>query len=792
MNGENSSRLSCRFKPRRPLIQWGVRLGFLAALAAISTVLYGRLAEPWLRSLVIDEFARRGYSVSMESLGFDASGAVVAHNATLNRPGDTMREIVAVDRVAIALNWGAALRGGTAIDHLTVRNARLRLPQREGPFSTLENLDARIQLSESQLRVSRAEWRVGPLIVAAHGTVLNPGALPLPSPTPRKPGADHPGASLEDLLGQIQFARPARLEIDFHADGANPAAANVRATLRTGEGHFGGYSFRELTADAVLQSGSLELREFRLRDAKGQLAASGRWLPERNQIEARLISDMDLPGLARYALHAIPTVKMPTEVFDLLTFDKAPRIDASVSATLGPERTLSVIGRFEAPQVDVAGETLHALRADFSWDGGRTLIRNLHLEHTSGRLTGQMLLTRETFRAALSSSINPNILRAFTTGRARKALEEWDFIDPPLIEVELAGSKPTIANLRGSGRFRAGRVAFRGVEVLRGSADLSFQDGAFTYENFWVERPEGFAAGTMTYDFPGKEIRLQDVVSTLDPYETCLWIDPNLRTVLEAYRFRQPPALNCDGRVQFDGRTDNDLVVMLNAPAGLEYWLLQRWLPVERVTARLHFDGLDLKVGDLRAQVYGGRVTGDTTVSLRPKDKSFACNVQFENVNFEPMATLYFDYRDSQGLLQGRYAFSGRYDDMSSLDGQGAVEIRDGDIFAIPYFGPLSGILSEIIPGVGFSRATLATATFQTRDGIVYTDDFEVRGVGFTMIGGGWLDFPRDKMDFNVRVNMRGAPGLLLFPMSKLFEYTSTGLMSEPKWRAKRFTSDSE
>jgi hypothetical protein len=49
-------------------------------------------------------------------------------------------------------------------------------------------------------------------------------------------------------------------------------------------------------------------------------------------------------------------------------------------------------------------------------------------------------------------------------------------------------------------------------------------------------------------------------------------------------------------------------------------------------------------------------------------------------------------------------------------------------------------------------------------------------------------------MDMSVRINARGIPGLVLFPVSKLFEYVSTGSVSKPEWRPKiipRFGSGS-
>ena len=40
-------------------------------------------------------------------------------------------------------------------------------------------------------------------------------------------------------------------------------------------------------------------------------------------------------------------------------------------------------------------------------------------------------------------------------------------------------------------------------------------------------------------------------------------------------------------------------------------------------------------------------------------------------------------------------------------------------------------------------------------------------------------------LDLSVRINAKGIPGLVLFPVSKLFEYVSTGTVSDPEWLPK-------
>ena len=92
------------------------------------------------------------------------------------------------------------------------------------------------------------------------------------------------------------------------------------------------------------------------------------------------------------------------------------------------------------------------------------------------------------------------------------------------------------------------------------------------------------------------------------------------------------------------------------------------------------------------------------------------------------MADLYFKYETARGHLSGTYDWTGLGSDARSMRGKGSAQVTDGDIFAIPIFGPLSGILSAIIPGVGYSLAHKANASFTVKEGVIHTDDFKVSG----------------------------------------------------------------
>jgi hypothetical protein len=157
--------------------------------------------------------------------------------------------------------------------------------------------------------------------------------------------------------------------------------------------------------------------------------------------------------------------------------------------------------------------------------------------------------------------------------------------------------------------------------------------------------------------------------------------------------------------------------------------------------------------------------------------------VELNSVDFETLTRLYFDYKGSKGVVSGRYKFSFVPASPKLMQGQGNLLVENGDVFAIPVLGPLSAVLGSIVPGTGYQTAREATCDFRVANGEIRTDNLNVTGQGFSMIGQGSLFYLRDAMDFSVRINAQGVPGILLYPVSKLLEYVSDGKLSDPQWR---------
>jgi hypothetical protein len=200
----------------------------------------------------------------------------------------------------------------------------------------------------------------------------------------------------------------------------------------------------------------------------------------------------------------------------------------------------------------------------------------------------------------------------------------------------------------------------------------------------------------------------------------------------------------------------------------------------------LLFTNNRLQIVDLRGGLLSGTVRGNADISLTPHDSRYRADISVNGINFPLLTDLYYNYKTAHGQLSGTYDFTGLGSDARKMNGRGKVEVTDGDVFAIPIFGPLSGILNHIVPGSGYSIARKASASFKINDGVIHTGDFEAAATLFSMLGHGDIHFLDDKLDFDLRMNMKG-PGVLLTPVYKLFEYTGEGSLKKPDWHPKRF-----
>src|SRR5207253_985154 len=108
-------------------------------------------------------------------------------------------------------------------------------------------------------------------------------------------------------------------------------------------------------------------------------------------------------------------------------------------------------------------------------------------------------------------------------------------------------------------------------------------------------------------------------------------------------------------------------------------------------------------------------------ISLTKNDQRYRAVMTVDHVDFPKLTDLYFKYKTAVGLMNGRYEWTGSGNEARTMNGKGEVEVRNGDVFAIPLFGPLSDILNKIMPGVGYRVARKANMSFTIKDGMAKT-----------------------------------------------------------------------
>ncbi len=757
-------------------------------LVAAGTVYLNRvgLSAKW-RDRVSSEFRRLGLEIEIGRLTVHPLRGLIAKDVSILDPDDANERLVTVNHLGLHINLAGALRHIDFIDAVDLRHARISIPldrdEKDGPRLRGEDVSALIYFSPGRVQVNRAEGLFHGIHISASGALLNPHLSRRSDREKETHKQRNDRITLtrrifSELDGLHFSGAPPKLDVEFSGDLSMLETLRIdRLHLRTGAVARDQWIISRTELLLTYASGRILVQRLRIGDPTGSLVADGHFDTATGAGSARVRSTL--------ALRAFLDELLRKHKLADLRFYVPPTIEAEVSLDPKCATPLRVIGHTALGRFGFRSVIFEGLGAGFSWDGNRLFVKDLELRHKSGTAKADLFMAPGDFRMNLESHIDPLIALPFAEGKAAQFLSEWQFGKPPHVRLRARGTAPDIAKLSAEGDLTLTNTTFRGTSLHRMTSKVEIRDGAATYRDFRIERAEGVATGTFVYDFGKGEARMEGIRSTLNPIDIIVWVDPKMQKVIEPYRCRSTPTLAIDGTVKLGKKPNNKFRILVDCPKGMHYEFIGKDLPFDRVTGTLDFVGSRLKLKEVRGTLYGGIVNADADISIIQEDPAHSAYIRLSDVDFPSITNLYFDYKDSKGQLAGFYRFNILAGDARKMTGQGRVEVTDGNVFAIPVLGPLSGILNAIVPGMGIANARRAVADFTIRDGVINTKNFDVLGQGFSMIGGGDLYFLDDKMDFSVRINAQGLPGVLLFPVSKFFEYVSSDSLSRPNWRPK-------
>jgi hypothetical protein len=737
------------------------------------------------RDRVSEELHKRGVEASIQRLTLDPVRGLIAQNVRIYDFKNRENTLAVISEVALDINYAALLHHQPFLNALDVRGAELTIPNPAAapgtPKTQIKELRAHVYFPPEQIYVSQAEGIFCGLRISATGQLIKRSDY-----KPSEEISDEEWRQrlllvhrVADELRRFSFPGDApALQVKFSGDLSQFETVHAEATLSGDRLRRGDYEMANLSLTAEWANQTLHINQCSWTDNAGSFSGRATWSRETGAAEFQGRSTLD-------AKRFLDAVGFPQLLADV-TLNAPPLLELSGAANFaGDKPKVSVIGRLAVERFSYKTVPLLKLTADFSWDGERGMIRELRLRHESGELRGDLLDAPNDFRLTLDSAIDPVVFRAFTSPEMGRFLAEWVWTRPPSIRFALHGTGRDPATWTGEGSIATQRTRFRGAWMNEASAALRLENGAFHLDNLRVVRDEGTGTGAIAYDFAHHEVRFKDIKSNLRLTEAIVWVDPKYFKEVVPYKFRQPPSVVVNGVFQFQGGNDH-IEIKVDAPTGMEYVFLGKTLPFDRVTGRLLFTNNRLQLIDIDGKLFNGSVRGGADISLARNDNHYRANMILENVDFPRLADLYFKYQTKHGRLNGAYEWTGVGSEAQQMQGAGTANVTEGDIFAIPIFGPLSELLSAIIPGAGYSLARQAKSTFTIKNGVIHTDDFKVSGKLFGMVGHGDIHFLDDKLDFDVRIEAGGA-GVLLTPMYKLFEYKGEGSIAKPNWHPKRF-----
>ena len=762
----------------------------LFALVAVALLASGWYAydrgftRKW-RNYVAGEFRRRGIELWLSRLTLDPFRGIIAKNVQVYDAKDRRRTIAVIDEMRLVINWANLAQGKTFLDALDLTDASLSLPvdpaNPRGPKVDINGLSGRLFLPPQQVYLSRLEADLYGLHLTASGRLINPQKFhrePPDDPTKAPQFAKIAAQVIAELRAVTYSGPPPQIDLRFSGDLADPDRLFAEVTLWAEHVAYKEVRLETLYVSADFRDGRIEVKQLAASDKSGAMRISGDYDVASKSVALIARSTLDLAPVAR--------AFAPTPALNELAFRGAPTLDLTARAAFGGAPDFQLLGHINAPRFTYKSVDFEGGSADFSWDGQRWSARDVRIAHHTGEITGDILQVPGDTHTRLKSTINPKVIRPLLSGAAAEWFSQFDFADPAKIEAEAQGVRLDAESLTGHVALELGRASYRGVAAESASAELNFANRKLVIDPLLVTRSEGRGSGALTFDFARDEVRIDKVRTSLHPAEIVVWVNPEFLKDIAPYRFgKRPPNLAIDGVVHTKGGNSTKLSIDVDAPGGMDYTFLKHELHCSQISGKLAFTNTGMKIDDLSASLFGGRLRGDAEISLVREKPGHTVEMRLENVDFQSLTKLYFGYDNAKGRLNGTYRFTGRGDNPRAMQGLGNLAVADGDIFAIPFLGPLSGVLNSIVSGMGSDVARKATASFSIGNGVIKTDDLVVEASSFSMFGNGDLNFVDDQMDFSVRINARGLPGVLLFPVSKLFEYVADDKLSKPKWRSK-------
>jgi hypothetical protein len=456
------------------------------------------------RTFIVQEFRKAGVEVHIRRLTLDPFRGLVAKEVTVLDGRDKKLVLAWVDEVLLGVNYASAIRGQTFLDSADLRDANLWLPldpkNPEGPRVSITKLNARLFLPPRQIYLAKAQAEIHGIQVFASGRLINPQAW---DPKLNKQTAVvEIGQEVLAELEKMHYGNPApTLTVEFSGDLAHPDQIQADLRFRGRDVRRKAYEFKTINILASCRKGVLELQQLHAVDARGELRASGTYDLDSKAIAVHAKSTLHLSEIDK-AFRWFPDL-------DDWTLNEPPTLELNLGGALEPAGALKVTGHVEMRRSAFRRIAFKELSSDFSWESTGWSLRDFHVTHDAGELTGDATCQPGDFRAKLNSTLNPGLLVGLLKPPHAEWLARFDFTTPTTLQLDVRGTAPELGACEGNGQLTYSRVLYQGMPATPTSSTLHFAKGLLTLAPFTLEQDAKAGPSKLLFDFARHEVRLE-------------------------------------------------------------------------------------------------------------------------------------------------------------------------------------------------------------------------------------------------------------------------------------------